>query len=150
MRRKNTIFTSNFDLNMRRSHCGRQVVLIGQINPPLTVIAGLTRNLLSIRNRSLRLGDGGCSSAMTVKVEVRRVHQPSAMTPLVYGWTLWEALQRKSPSDSSNGLFQIRLNLYYLPFFIGFLLVAACLAVALLTAAFWTDAVFLLPTAFLA
>ena len=32
----------------------------------------------------------------------------------------------------------------------GDFLAALCLAVALLTAAFWTDAVFLLPTAFLA
>ena len=34
-----------------------------------TVIAGLTRNLLSERDTSSRTGDGGCSSAMTVKGE---------------------------------------------------------------------------------
>ncbi|MBO6023882.1 MAG: hypothetical protein J6P83_03410 [Bacteroidales bacterium] len=34
---------------------------------PQTVIAGLTRNLLSERMLSLRTGDGGCFSAMTVK-----------------------------------------------------------------------------------
>ena len=34
---------------------------------PLTVIAGLTRNLPSGRELSSRLGDGGCPSAMTVK-----------------------------------------------------------------------------------
>ena len=34
---------------------------------PQTVIAGLTRNLLSERVSSSRSGDGGCSSAMTVK-----------------------------------------------------------------------------------
>ena len=33
----------------------------------LTVIAGLTRNLQSAWVSSLRLGDGGCSSTMTVK-----------------------------------------------------------------------------------
>ena len=37
--------------------------------PPETVIAGLTRNLLSERDTSSRTGDGGCSSAMTVKGE---------------------------------------------------------------------------------
>ena len=37
------------------------------INPPLTVIAGLTRNLPGEKDSSSRLGDGGCSSAMTVK-----------------------------------------------------------------------------------
>ena len=36
-------------------------------NAPLTVIAGLTRNLPSDKDSSSRLGDGGCSSAMTVK-----------------------------------------------------------------------------------
>ena len=34
---------------------------------PQTVIAGLTRNLLSERVSSSRTGDGGCFSAMTVK-----------------------------------------------------------------------------------
>ena len=34
---------------------------------PMNVIAGLTRNLLNANVSSLRLGDGGCSSAMTVK-----------------------------------------------------------------------------------
>ena len=34
---------------------------------PLTVIAGLTRNLLNVEGPSSRVGDGGCSSAMTVK-----------------------------------------------------------------------------------
>jgi len=33
----------------------------------LTVIAGLTRNLPREKESSLCLGDGGCSSAMTVK-----------------------------------------------------------------------------------
>ena len=37
--------------------------------PPETVIAGLTRNLLSERDAFSRTGDGGCSSAMTVKGE---------------------------------------------------------------------------------
>ena len=37
--------------------------------PPETVIAGLTRNLLSERDTSSRTGDGRCSSAMTVKGE---------------------------------------------------------------------------------
>ena len=37
--------------------------------PPETVIAGLTRNLLNERDTSSRTGDGGCSSAMTVKSE---------------------------------------------------------------------------------
>ena len=35
---------------------------------PLTVIADLIRDLLSIRENPFRAGDGGCSSAMTVKV----------------------------------------------------------------------------------
>ena len=34
---------------------------------PLTVIAGLTRNLLSVKESSSYSGDGGCSSAMTGK-----------------------------------------------------------------------------------
>ena len=34
---------------------------------PLIVIAGLTRNLLNGRVLSSCSGDGGCSSAMTVK-----------------------------------------------------------------------------------
>ena len=34
----------------------------------LAVIAGLTRNLLSEKVSSSRMGDGGCSSAMTEKV----------------------------------------------------------------------------------
>jgi hypothetical protein len=34
------------------------------------VIAGLTRNLLNERLLPLHLGDGGCSSAMTLKGEV--------------------------------------------------------------------------------
>ena len=34
---------------------------------PLTLIAGLTRNLPTIKDWSSCLGDGGCSSAMRVK-----------------------------------------------------------------------------------
>jgi hypothetical protein len=34
---------------------------------PFVVIAGLTRNLPSDEDSSLHLGDGGCSSAMTLK-----------------------------------------------------------------------------------
>ncbi len=36
---------------------------------PETVIAGLTRNLLNEKDTPSRTGDGGCSSAMTVKGE---------------------------------------------------------------------------------
>ena len=38
---------------------------------PETVIAGLTRNLLNEKDTPSRTGDGGCSSAMTVKVKGR-------------------------------------------------------------------------------
>ena len=40
---------------------------IGRETHSQTVIAGLTRNLPSEKVSSLRLGDGGCPSAMTVK-----------------------------------------------------------------------------------
>jgi len=40
---------------------------MGPLTIPLTVIAGLTRNLPCERVSSSRLGDGGCFSAMTVK-----------------------------------------------------------------------------------
>ena len=36
----------------------------------LTVIAGLTRNTLRRKGTPSRMGDGGCSSAMTVKGSV--------------------------------------------------------------------------------
>ena len=39
---------------------------VNEIHPE-TVIAGLTRNPLNERDTSSRSGDGGCSSAMTVK-----------------------------------------------------------------------------------
>jgi len=39
----------------------------GHVTHSQTVIAGLTRNLPSEKVSSLRLGDGGCPSAMTVK-----------------------------------------------------------------------------------
>jgi len=39
----------------------------GTHNTAFAVIAGLTRNLPSEKESSSRSGDGGCSSAMTVK-----------------------------------------------------------------------------------
>ena len=39
----------------------------GTHNTAFAVIAGLTRNLPNGKDSSPRLGDGGCSSAMTVK-----------------------------------------------------------------------------------
>ena len=44
----------------------------------LTVIAGLTRNLLRRKETPSRMGDGGCSSAMTVKGSV--LVNPSLMS----------------------------------------------------------------------
>ena len=41
---------------------------LGRETHSLDVIAGLTRNLPSEKDLSSRMGDGGCSSAMTIKV----------------------------------------------------------------------------------
>ena len=47
--------------------CKSRISSMGRLHYTETVIAGLTRNLLRKKDSSLRLGDGGSLSAMTIK-----------------------------------------------------------------------------------